>query len=1510
MKKGYVGFWIVLLILIPCHLFAMAARPPVVETGDEPREVIILSDEYIMTEVPGQDAIHTSPGDYTITNNGLLFYNAAVLLPGESGNGIEAEGSGNVILNVDGVIVAGQAGILTGDDSMVTNTGMVMSELSNGIETGDDSTIINEGIINAGVDGINAGYNSTVINAEGAEIFSDDTSLNGLPACGIEAGSESDITNDGLIWSHTASGITTYNGSTIDNNGYISALFNGINAGDGNTITNTGYIGGDGATVTYNSVYMEGPDLVLLPVSGGIAVGDDNLITNDGFIYASGTGILGDDGNTIINNGEIYSDMFVAVNTGIHVGDFNYVENNGLIYSATDGGIEVGYNSTVINGLTGVINASSFTAANGIDGQDDNIVENYGEINATGSSIVMLGDLITIPHSHGVHVLSNNLVTNYNTITASTAGIEGFGDNNLIINEAGARIFADDIGISVGRDEIVMVALEEDDLIGNTVINRGTIGDDPYAPSDNLYNSAVVRGIIATGPATITNDGTIHATYAGISTMGDGDTIVNGEDGEIYVYGNDAFIPPPGIMVIGGDAGISVGAPWLIMNPVEPVDENSTPGVGDQQAIADGIINSVTNYGLIDAYDENQWSGAAGIRAGYNALIINAGQIDAYWDGIEAEDYNIVHNTYNGVINSDLGHMAIPGTGIDVDDYNLVTNDGTINSLSSGIYVDDHNEVTNSGLIDAVYDGIYAGDYNIILNTETGVILSDQHEFFQNASGIHVGDNNQVTNAGSITSIVSDGIYAGSNNTILNSGEISATYNMVGVAGIQVFDSDGYDWLDEGVYNTATINTVTNTGEITGEIGVFMDGPGEIINSGYIEGLHGPEGPTAILLDFGGFAPLEDLSPAQLAGYDQYVTLQTGSEVIGDIFDYTSEDNDALTLDGEGQYDFSVYGVEQLFKTGEGTWIVTGYNSSNFEGYVGEFLEADIEEGSLQVDGELGVGVLTVHDGATLAGDGDINSLLFTVFNGGTVAPGPVDCEGVECIGELTINGTFRNYAGMIVGEQTSGNLAIDMIGAQCEEDAANDVLNVWLDDTAVFGDESVDGGTVTPNLLGSLTEGRYTFLYADNLLVYEDPEVVFDSLLLNIDLGYDEDPAEGADSMWLDVTRNEVEDVTGSSNDQSLYDALTELAGDCEGEYCDEAQEVLDLLDQMGDDDDISDALSGLSPEQYPNLLDISVAGFHAYGSSVAGRMGSLHLTQSQSESQYANGLTSSGPALSRIAAFDRKAGGWSGWAKVLGAGGEQDEDSNNVGFEFDTAGISLGFDNRLNDNLVMGVGFGYAESDVDFENLGQSTDVESYHGSLYGTYSTERYYVDGAFLFASNSYDSDRRVNLFDLKAKSDTDGSEWGLYLGAGCHVVETDSMYFIPTVSAQFAEVDIDGFTEKGADPYNLKVSDFDASSVVTTLGFRLGGKFGTFEPELRVGWAHEFGDTERDVRAQFVGTSTGFTIDGVEPDEDSALIGFGFNAYLQEDLTLFADYDGEFRSGYDGYALSAGLRYDF
>ncbi len=873
-------------------------------------------------------------------------------------------------------------------------------------------------------------------------------------------------------------------------------------------------------------------------------------------------------------------------------------------------------------------------------------------------------------------------------------------------------------------------------------------------------------------------------------------------------------------------------------------------------------------------------------------------------DGITAlGDNNTINISTSGSIASNQDAISSDGEGQTINNAGTISGSTGINFCYDEFFTVGNDTVISSGTITGT-DGvaIKLGYGNDTLTLEEGSIvngdikMSEGDDVVTNngtVNGyIYLGPGNDVlTSSGNIH----DYIYLGDgDDTFTFNGETLSAY-VYGGGGDDTFNLT--DTTVENCINTKSGNDTVNIyGNVLLEASfVFKDGDDEVnITEGSTltlgDDMRLGQGNDTLII--GKDATLKhDLTEEVSMAYgednvyiygtlDGYlglgpdvdtITLYDGAVVKNGYLCGGYDEGDLVILDGGGVYESYFDGFSELKKTGDGTWELNNED-------VGTFDDVTITAGTLAINGGITIGspsTFIIEEAGTLTGDANIYN--GPVHNYGIVAPG-------SSIGTITVTGDYT--------QETSGQLVTE-IG-----DGTSDLLDVT-------GEANISGG-LDVQIAGELSDGEtHTFLATGSGL-YGEFATITGSAFYDFDVIYDDFNAS------LNVTELTYAEVGLSGDQVALIEALKEQAANGNPD----AQEALFAILNLGTTGEATSTMGSLTPEQYASSVDIGMVGYNLYRNTVTGRMGNLHLTRSTHELQYAsNTMTANGPAVSRLPAFDRRGEGWNGWVRFLGMTGEQDNDGALQGYDYDTRGFSLGFDNKLNDNLAIGVGVGVSGSEVDFDNAGQETDVDTRHIGLYSTYSTDTFYIDTAVFYADNDYDSTRAIPVAGLTAEGNTDGYEVGLFIGVGYDIVDNETMYFIPTVSLNWAQADIDGFTETGAGGLNLTVNDYDADSLVTSLGFRWGGKMTAgetrFEPELRLAWAHEFGNTDRDVKASFSGTpGTTFTMDGVEPEEDSAMVGLGANFYMTDTFTFYVDYDGEFRSDYEGHALSGGIRYGF
>jgi outer membrane autotransporter protein len=118
---------------------------------------------------------------------------------------------------------------------------------------------------------------------------------------------------------------------------------------------------------------------------------------------------------------------------------------------------------------------------------------------------------------------------------------------------------------------------------------------------------------------------------------------------------------------------------------------------------------------------------------------------------------------------------------------------------------------------------------------------------------------------------------------------------------------------------------------------------------------------------------------------------------------------------------------------------------------------------------------------------------------------------------------------------------------------------------------------------------------------------------------------------------------------------------------------------------------------------------------------------------------------------------------------------------------------------------------------------------------------------------------------------------------------------------------------GAGSLDLKVAQQTTNSLRTVLGAQLGaavdaGWRDKLNLAFRLGWSHEFADTNRPVTAAFAGAPAAtFTTQGAVAPRDGVVLGLGVNTAIGQATSLYFRYDGELAGGNTNHTLSAGVR---
>jgi uncharacterized protein YhjY with autotransporter beta-barrel domain len=246
-------------------------------------------------------------------------------------------------------------------------------------------------------------------------------------------------------------------------------------------------------------------------------------------------------------------------------------------------------------------------------------------------------------------------------------------------------------------------------------------------------------------------------------------------------------------------------------------------------------------------------------------------------------------------------------------------------------------------------------------------------------------------------------------------------------------------------------------------------------------------------------------------------------------------------------------------------------------------------------------------------------------------------------------------------------------------------------------------------------------------------------------------------------------------------------------------------------------------------------------------------------------------------------------------------------------TAGVAF----RMTSNLSVGVLFDYNHTNAKTDSNGSTTTANSYTPGIFATYYDQNFYVNGLFAFGYNTYSNSRAIPIAGETATSNPNGQQYITNLDFGYNLyIKQASMVVTPTLGITYTHLNVDSFSESGAPVAGLNVNSQDVNSVRTRLGGHVmyETKVGNLllQPNVSAMWQHEYLDNEPGITSQFQGFSASpFTIQTASPSENSALVGCGLTAVLDNSMAFYLNYFADVGgNGYLSQSIMGGFKASF
>jgi len=1243
---------------------------------------------------------------------------------------------------------------------------------------------------------------------------------------------------------------------------------------DNSTLTVTGAVGGN-----FGIIKAGNGTLALNSLSGNTFTGGVNL--TDGTISLAHTGGMGG-GAVTASDG---TSLGASVDLGTVTNDIAIAGGGTL---TIDGPGNMGF-SGVISGA-----ASNLTIDTTTNGE---IITLYTAAGYTGDTritqgILQLGNSDVIDDASDL-IVDTNGTFNLGGRSETVATLTGAGTGGAVLLNAGGALTVSTgtydgaitgTGSLTKQNAGTLTLTGANAYTGGTIVTGGTLVGDDSGLQGDIANSAAVQFTGAgTYDGALTGTGTFEKVGAGTLTL----STANGYTGITTLttgglrLGNVGSI---GTNTLNAAAGTFLGA---------STDLNT---VANAIVIAGGVLtidgpNNMTLGGDI--------SGGGGLTITTDtALAVDVITLSGT-------------NTYGGATTITQGTLIASGTA-------AIPNGSAVNLTGAA---NARFELADGGANDetiATLDGVA----NSIVDLNTSTLTTGGASAF---AGVIMdnGGAGALTKTGAGVLTLSGASTYGGLTTILGGGTISigAANNIGGAGGIEFGAGGGT--LDV----TATSFTLPDA--------VTLTGAGTINNAGGLTTTLGGAITGGGMLTKTGAGILRLTNAANAYTGDTTVTGGTlegqggptgGAPLQGDIINNATVN---FIQAANADYNGVMTGAGLVNKTGAARLIISNNGSGAFTGTV------DVTAGTLWLNGTLGnlalAGDMRVLAGATLGGT-DLGAA--TGFYGGNllVAATGIVAPG-NSIGTLNIGGNYTPAAGSFLDVEVT-------LPGTAPQDA--DLLDV--DGNVILG--GIPGnGTVRITLVNEITE------LPDPLIIHRMPSAAntymivqsaggagvtgefagltppaVNTAIFQHSLAYPGAP--GGPQVNYVLNRNTIQSLALTKNQTAVGTALEARIRDA-GDMLNNVAPIINGYPLAAQ---VRTALNQISPASLDVTTGATLDNSRRFFDGLAEHLHRHHVPGPNETTTTARADDDDMPllafggnnddvlALMMEAREQKRAdraevtdGPLRLWVRQFNNWSDEDAENDIPGYDNFTTGVVLGGDVKVGDNLAVGVAVGYSNTDIDLTGGFGTGEIDSLRGSIYATWFKDGVYADAALGFGNNWYDNTRNLAFIGRRANSDHEGQEWNAYLGGGYDFLFFGG-YVGPTVSVQYTGLHEEAYDESGAAALNQNIDARDSHSLQTAVGMRflypikLPDEKTTLVPEFRAKWLHEFMN-DRDVSARFTGGGATYTVDGNSVEDDSVLLGGRLSAYLNENLSLYADYELQLQGsgGQTGHTVSAGVR---
>ena len=277
-----------------------------------------------------------------------------------------------------------------------------------------------------------------------------------------------------------------------------------------------------------------------------------------------------------------------------------------------------------------------------------------------------------------------------------------------------------------------------------------------------------------------------------------------------------------------------------------------------------------------------------------------------------------------------------------------------------------------------------------------------------------------------------------------------------------------------------------------------------------------------------------------------------------------------------------------------------------------------------------------------------------------------------------------------------------------------------------------------------------------------------------------------------------------------------------------------------------------------------------------------------------------------------------WGAWGGVAGGLGTIGAGQSVGAVTYNAGGFAAGLDRRFGPSFLAGITVGFTSGTQWVSGFDGKATSDTYQVGLYGSFTQDRFYLDGLAAYGYAYNQSWRNIVIPGLQPRTAMGQAGANQFFGQLETGYRVDiggaaQAYVTPFARLQGYTATQNAYTETGAQSLNLNVAANTTNSLRSVLGAVVGANMnvGWRSPiagQLRLGWSHEYGNVDRPVTTAFTGAPTiAFTTFGVSPQRDGVLMGLSLNTDVAEATSLYVKYEGTISGQDSAHAMTAGVR---